>query len=135
MVLELRQNEKLLAKIFNVSDIKEGLHILGSPEDTLQVLSFKYKKGHNMRDHRHIPRARVVEKTQEAVVVFKGSVDVRTFGEGDRVVDQRKLVAGDVYISYSGGVGFTVLENNTIMLEFKPGHYLVHMDGEDRVLL
>jgi len=125
----------LLAKIIRLSDYKDGLDILTNKEDCIQVLTFNYRADHNMRAHKHIERHRTIQKTQEALVVLSGRVEVTTLGEDDKVIDVRILESGDTYVLFNGGVGYKVLKNGTKMLEIKPGHYLVTYDDEDRVLI
>jgi len=125
----------LVAIVANFNSFQEGISFYGKREDPMQVLAFRYNRDHVMRDHMHIPRDRVVHKTQEAVIVFKGRAEVRTFDERGKVLDVRNIGAGDIYMSYSGGVGYTVLENDTIMVEVKVGPYDIQSDDEDRRLL
>ena len=134
---EIKHNGKLLAVRDSIhSYCPLGLSFYGGKEDAIQVGKFRYDKGKKLRDHRHIVRPRVVEKTQEILIVFKGSVKVTTYSQtGKEIVDECLLLEGDYYISYYGGVGFDVLEDDTRMLEIKPGTYLVDNDDLERELL
>ena len=69
------------------------------------------------------------------VVVFSGKVEATTYTIEGTVVDQRILTAGDIYVSYAGGVGYHVLSEDTRMIEAKVGPYEVESDDEDRILL
>jgi len=135
---EIKEDGFTLAIVDNFNNFEKGLHFYGSKYDFLQVGSFCYNKDQVMRNHRHIFRPRVNIKTQEIVVVFSGSVEARTYSKEDgsnTLVDTCVLHAGDIYISYWGGCGFTVLENDTRMLEAKNGPYDVNDDNEDRELI
>ena len=133
---EIRYEGQLLAIVDSMANIKPGLSFYGSPHDFVQVGAFRYDDGKVLRDHRHISRPRQVDKTQEILIVMRGVVEVRTFTPtGCTVVDVRELRDGDFYISYHGGVGFTVRKDDTRMLEIKPGPYDVTNDDLERELL
>lgn len=133
---EIKHQGKLLAIVDSIAEIPPGLGFYGTAGDFLQVGKFRYDKDKKLRDHRHIVRQRLVEKTQEILIVLRGRVQATTFAEqGSIVVDSREIKAGEYYISYWGGVGFTVLEDDTRMLEVKPGPFNVSNDDEERELL
>jgi hypothetical protein len=131
----IEEGEKTLAIIDNVDNFKEGLFFYGSPLDYIQIGAFNYDEGKILNDHVHKFRPKLAHKTQEIMVVFSGAISVRTFGEDGELVSVHILKPGDFYISYWGGCGFTVLEDNTRMLEVKNGPHDVNNDDEDRILL
>lgn len=133
---EIKHGDTLLAIVDSSENFAPGLAFYGAKEDELQVGKFRYDEGKILRNHRHIKRVRTAQKTQEIMMVLKGSCLVRTFSEtGKDLVDTRKLQAGQFYISYRGGVGFTILEDDTRLLEVKNGPYVVASDDEERELL
>jgi len=125
----------LLAKIISAGEFKRGLDIVTDRGDYIQVLTMNYHIWHTIKAHRHTHRPRTVDKTQEAIVVLQGSVEVTTFGDDNKVVDVRLLKAGDIYILFNGGVEYRTTKNDTKMVEIKPGHYIVNSDDEDRELI
>jgi hypothetical protein len=133
---EIKFEGQVLAIIDSVANFKPGLSFYGTAKDFIQVGAFRYDKEKVLRDHRHIPRVRQVDKTQEILIVLRGAVEVRTFLPlGNKIVDVCELTAGEFYISYHGGVGFTVRSDDTRLLEIKPGPYDVKNDDEERELL
>jgi len=133
---EIKYEGQVLAIVDSVANFKPGLMFYGTTADFVQVGAFRYDAGKVLRDHRHIPRTRQIDKTQEILIVMQGSVQVRTFlPTGKKVVDVRELSAGEFYISYHGGVGFTVLSNDTRLIEIKPGPFNAANDDEERELL
>lgn len=135
-MIEIKDGDTLIATVENFSEFKPGLAFSGSKNDFLQIGKFRYDYGHHMRDHRHITRTRTTEQTQEALVVFQGALEARVYGvEGSEPIQVLKLVRGDIFTLYRGGVGFTVEDNDTIMAEFKNGPYDVESDDEDRELI
>lgn len=131
----LYHGDTKLATIDSVMNTQHGLSFLGDREDFLQIGKFRYDSGHIMRDHAHIDRERISRRTQEILIVFKGSCQVRIFDLDDKVAHVDTLVAGDYIVYYHGGIGFTVLEKDTIMMEIKNGPYDVQLDDEDRRLI
>jgi hypothetical protein len=133
---EIKYDDEVLAVICNFREIKYGLEFFGSHLDFIQVGGFRYDKGHELKNHIHISRPRLAERTQEIMIVFQGSCEVRTYTPKERrLISARMLNPGDFYISYQGGCGFTVQEDNTIMMEVKNGPYNVENDDEDRDLI
>ena len=126
---------KLLAIVDDVQNFKSGLGFYGSKDDLIQVAKFRYDHGKLMKDHKHITRERLIEKTQEVLIVFKGSCNYRIFDESDTLFVSGVLKSGQFLISYWGGVGYTVLEDDSIMMEVKLGPYDVKDDLEDKVLI
>lgn len=132
----IKYDDQILAIIDNFRNFEKGLNFFGTPEDFIQIGRFRYKKGKELRNHIHKLRPRVADKTQEIMIVFQGSCEVRTYTPIERrLLSARVLGPGDFYISYNGGCGFTIQENDTIMMEVKNGPYNVKSDDEDRDLL
>jgi hypothetical protein len=135
-MLEIKDGDVLIATVENFIEFEPGLSFSGTRGDFLQIGKFRYNYGHHMRDHRHIPRKRTTDRTQEALVVFQGALEARIYGvEGSEPIRIIKLLRGDILTLYRGGVGFTVEDNDTIMAEFKNGPYDVENDDEDRELI
>ena len=133
---EIKHKGKLLAIVDSINNFEPGLTFYGSKKNAIQVGAFWYNSGKILKDHRHIERKRKVNKTEEILIVLKGAVEVRTFSEkGKTVVDTRNLQAGEFYILYNGGVGYTVRANDTKLLEVKPGPYEVDDDDLERELI
>lgn len=134
-MIEIKHKDRLLAIVDSVDKFNPGLKFYGKEMDYIQVGAFRYGSGKILRDHKHIFRSKLANKTQEIMIVFKGSCEVRTFTESGDLWDRHTLHAGFFYISYWGGCGFTILEDDTIMMEIKNGPHDVNNDDEDRVLL
>jgi hypothetical protein len=134
---EIVHNENVLAVIDNTNaEYPYGLSFYGRRASAVQVGRFRYDKGRKLRDHRHIRRTRQIEKTQEILIVMHGSIKITTYAEtGKEIVDVATLVSGEYYILYDGGVGIEILEDDTRLLEVKPGTYEVDDDNLERELL
>ncbi len=136
MATSVYDDDKQLLAIFDgANSIKEGLNFYGNRGDYLQVGGFKYDNGKILRNHRHTNRPRTSILTQEVMVVLKGSCEALIFDMDDKLVYRQNLYAGQFVIVYLAGVGFKILEDDTVMIEAKNGPYIVDNDDEDRYLL
>jgi hypothetical protein len=125
---------KLLAIIDNIEGVPPGLNFYGSPQDSIQVVSFRHPKGKILRNHRHIIHSTPDKmRAQEVFIVFKGSAKVRIFDDNDSFIRECLLIKGAYCIIYSGGSGYTILEDDTKILEVKSGPFLG--SELDRVLI
>jgi hypothetical protein len=119
----------------NIENTPDGLHFYTEDINTIQFAGFRYNKGHVMRAHRHIFYDTEWEriKTQEVLVVWKGKVKLTIFNRDDKILTTFELNKGDFYISLFGGVRYDVLEDDTILMEFKTGPF--PGSEKDRILI
>jgi|TARA_R110001583_G_scaffold16196_6_gene65770 cupin fold WbuC family metalloprotein len=95
-----------------------------SPDDQyLQCAAKKLTKGTTFAPHRHNEMIRTTDITQEAWVFLSGRVAARFWDTDDKLIYETELGAGDAAIVFRGGHSFEVLEENTILYEFKTGPY------------
>ena len=79
-----------------------------------------------MRAHQHRwknPR-NSSNRTRESWVVIKGRIKVFLYDTDGSLLVEEIISDGDCTITFDGGHKFDVLEENTIMYEFKTGPYL-----------
>ena len=117
---------KLLHTIFYISDVvKERIDVIDG-DNQLQFSASEIVKGKKFRPHYHIPKK--IEYTevtsQEAWVVVKGRIKTTYYDINSKILSNEILNAGDVSITLQGGHTFEVLEEDTILYEFKTGPYL-----------
>ena len=104
----------------NVSAIRQDL----SPDgEYLQVATKKLAAGTTFAPHRHNELLREPDITQEAWVFLQGRVAARFWDIDDELIYETELGAGDVAVVFRGGHSFIVLEDDTILYEFKTGPY------------
>jgi len=95
-----------------------------SPQDQyLQCATKKLTKGTTFAPHKHNELIRTTNITQEAWVFLKGRVAARFWDIDDRLIYETELGEGDAAIVFRGGHSFEVLEEDTILYEFKTGPY------------
>lgn len=96
------------------------------PEDNfIQCSTLKMKKGTTFRPHKHIHKKRTYEKqiAQESWVVIRGRVMCSLYDIDDTIIARQILEAGDASYTLLGGHNYEVLENHTLVYEYKTGPY------------
>lgn len=115
----------------DTNEIDYGTTFYGSPEEKLQFSALRYKKGKIFQNHIHKYRPRTIERTQEAWIVLKGKVKVFVSDENKKIIHEQNMISGQFFISYKGGHGYEILEDETIVIENKLGDFVgVEADKE-----
>ena len=128
---EIILNGNRYAVFGDTNEIDYGTTFFGSPDEMLQFSALKYKKGKVFQNHVHKYRPRTVERTQESWIVLKGKVRVFVFDENKEKIHEQIMTAGQFFISYRGGHGYEILEDDTIVIENKLGDFIgVEADKE-----
>ncbi len=116
------QPETLLHIICYKDDISERTNV--SPdEEFLQVSAMKLNKGQTFKAHKHIFLERLTTITQESWLVLQGSVKCLLYDLDDKIIAERILKPGDCSVTFRGGHNYLILEEDTIVYEFKTGPY------------
>ena len=76
------------------------------------------------KPHKHIwkPRTRMII-AQESWIVIQGSVKCTFFDLNDQIIAEPILYPGDASFTLEGGHTYTILENDTLVYEYKTGPY------------
>lgn len=113
----------LLFAISKKEEITENRKDISPENEYLQCASKILSKGDNFHPHRHNILKRETDKTQEAWVFLSGKIKARFYDIDDTLYLETHLGAGDCAIVFNAGHGFEVVEDNTILYEFKTGPY------------
>ena len=113
----------LLFVINRRENISEDRQDLSPGEEYLQCATKQLTKGTTFAPHRHNELVRETNITQEAWVFLQGKVAARFWDIDDKLFYETELGAGDAAIVFRGGHSFEVLEDETILYEFKTGPY------------
>tara|TARA_Y100000593_G_scaffold10512_2_gene18964 strand:- start:7474 stop:7893 length:420 start_codon:yes stop_codon:yes gene_type:complete len=99
-------------------------HDLVDDEQFLQLAVLKYQKGKTFRPHKHVFKE-VPDQSiaQESWAVLKGKVKAIFYDEDDIIIAERILNEGDLSITLYGGHNYEIMEENTLVLEYKTGPY------------
>ena len=94
------------------------------PDEFLQLSSMNMKKGHTFEPHQHIWKDgedKVI--AQESWVVVKGSVECNFYDTDGTLLGKPILKQGDCSVTLGGGHTYLILEDNTLVYEYKTGPY------------
>jgi cupin fold WbuC family metalloprotein len=120
-----RVEEGKLLHIINRYYEIEGRTDVAPPNEFLQLATLKMEKGKTFRPHKHIwkpcPNGMII--AQESWVVIKGSVKVHLYDLDDELIEEIVIRQGDCSMTFEGGHTYTILEDDTVVYEYKTGPY------------
>ena len=116
--------EKLLHIVNRLSDITGRTDIV-PPDNYIQCSTLRLEKGKTFRPHKHITRDRTYPEliAQESWVIIKGSVKCILYDLDDTIISEPILYPGDASYTLYGGHNYEILEEGTIVYEYKSGKY------------
>ena len=105
--------------------IEDGFrrNVVGDKE-FIQLGAMQFDKGKTFAPHQHIWKAgeeKVI--AQESWVVIKGCVKCSLYDTDGTLLAEPILSVGDCSITLEGGHTYTILENDTLIYEYKTGPY------------
>ena len=113
----------LLHLIYRLNEVEGRTNIV--PDDEfLQLASLKMNKGQTFKAHKHIIHEKTTNIAQESWVVIRGSVKCVFYDLNDKIIGEYILKEGDCSMTFRGGHNYLILEDNTIVYEYKTGPYL-----------
>ena len=123
-----RVEEGKLLHIINRYDEIESRTDVAPTDEFLQLATLKMEKGKTFRPHKHIWKdnpsghfGKVI--AQESWVVIKGSVKVHLYDLDDELIEEIVINQGDCSMTFEGGHTYTILEEDTVVYEYKTGPY------------
>lgn len=115
---------RVLARIVRGGGWEDGLQFHSDDDDYVQVGTWRYPAGKELLTHYHNPVSRQVEKTQEVIYVVSGALEARILTEEGEQVKAVVLRTGDLLAVLHGAHGYTILEDDTRVVEMKNGPYV-----------
>ena len=119
-----RIDGRLLHVVNRISNFKNRTDVI--PEDNfLQCAILKMEKGKTFPPHKHITKNRHYPEqiAQESWVVIKGSVKCILYDLDDTIISEPVLYPGDASFTLYGGHTYKILEDDTLVYEYKTGPY------------
>jgi cupin fold WbuC family metalloprotein len=115
---------KLLHIVNRIANVKE-ITILIPDNNFIQCATLKMEKGKTFEPHKHITKDRhyPAQIAQESWVVIKGKVKCIFYDLDDTIIATPILEAGDASFTLYGGHTYEILEEDTIVYEYKTGPY------------
>jgi hypothetical protein len=124
-VIEVKDKEVVLARLITADgNWEDGLAFYSQPSDFIQVGTWKYDAGKELKAHIHNKVIRQVLFTQEVIYVKKGKIRAKIYNLTGKLISELTVGAGDTIVLLSGGHGYDIIENGTEVLEVKNGPYL-----------
>jgi len=115
---------KLLHIIQRVNDISQPRVDLIPAEQFIQCSTLKMKKGKTFKPHKHIWKNRKRDIiAQESWIVIRGSVKCIFYDLDNQIIATPILNPGDASFTLQGGHNYEILDDDTIVYEYKTGPY------------
>jgi cupin fold WbuC family metalloprotein len=116
--------DMLLHIIVRKEDFIPGRIDIVSEENFIQCSMLNLEKGKTFRPHKHIfkERTRTII-AQESWIVIQGSVKCVFYDIDDTIIAEPILNVGDASFTLEGGHNYLILEENTLVYEYKTGPY------------
>ena len=115
---------KLLHVVVRKEDLKPGRKDIISEEHFIQCSHLNMEKGKTFRPHRHIWKNRIRDViAQESWVVIQGKVQCIFYDLDNTILVKPILEPGDASFTLEGGHTYEILEDNTLVYEYKTGPY------------
>lgn len=117
-------SDKLLHVVVRKDDLKPGRKDIIPEEHFIQCSHLNMEKGKTFKPHRHIFKNRTRDViAQESWVVIQGSVKCIFYDLDDSILVEPTLYPGDASFTLEGGHNYEILEDNTLVYEYKTGPY------------
>jgi hypothetical protein len=117
--------DKLLHLINRFDEI-DGRTDIAPEEQFIQAATIKFPQGgKKFRAHQHIwkPSPSETVIAQESWVVIQGSVKVFMYDTDRTLLKEEVIRKGDCSMTFEGGHTYEILEDDTIVYEYKTGPY------------
>lgn len=116
--------ETILHMIVRKDDVVKGRTDIVPENNFIQCSLLKLDKGKTFNPHKHIWKERTNNViAQESWVVIKGSVKCIFYDLDDTLLSEHVLYEGDSSFTLQGGHNYLILEDDTIVYEYKTGPY------------
>jgi cupin fold WbuC family metalloprotein len=126
-----------MEKIFSIVDPKKLLHIVTRKEDItpgridivpednfIQCSMLNLENNKTFKPHKHVWKERTKNIiAQESWIVIQGSVKCILYDIDDTIIAEPILKPGDASFTLEGGHNYLILEDNTLVYEYKTGPY------------
>ena len=116
--------DKLLHIVVRKEDITEGRQDIVPEENFIQCSILNMPKDKTFRPHKHIFKERTRNViAQESWIVIQGRVQCIFYDTDDTIIATPVLEQGDASFTLEGGHNYYILEDNTLVYEYKTGPY------------
>lgn len=120
----IEHDGKIFTIIYRDEDWVKGLNFITPDDLFVQVGSWWYDKGKELQRHVHKDYERTAIRTMESVYVRRGSMKVTLYTEDKEYHSDFVLKEGELAVFAYGGHGYTILEDDTQIIESKNGPFV-----------
>jgi len=122
---EIKKDGVVLSRHITKEDIKPGLNFFSIDSDFIQVGVWgHYEKGKELKAHIHNAVNRIANRTYETLYIIKGCIEATIYDLEENFVDRLLVNQGDILVLLESGHGYTIKDDDTVVLEVKNGPYL-----------
>tara|TARA_A100000172_G_scaffold67905_1_gene47636 strand:+ start:128 stop:538 length:411 start_codon:yes stop_codon:yes gene_type:complete len=115
---------KLLHMVLRKEEVQtERLNVI-EDQEYLQLAAMRLQTGKTFKPHKHVVCIKETTIAQESWVVICGKVKATLYDLDDTVLSEEVLNAGDCSVTLYGGHTYEILEDDTVVYEYKTGPYL-----------
>lgn len=116
--------EKLLHIVVRKEDLQPGRTEVVQEDQFIQCALLNMPEGKTFRPHRHMFKERTRNViAQESWIVIQGSVKCTFYDIDNSILTEPILYPGDASFTLEGGHTYIILENDTLVYEYKTGPY------------
>jgi hypothetical protein len=110
--------------IVRKDDFKQGREDIVEENQFIQCSILQMEKGKTFKPHKHIWKERTRNViAQESWIVVQGSVKCIFYDIDDTLIAEPVLYPGDASFTLEGGHNYEILEDDTLVYEYKTGPY------------
>ena len=120
-----KQNPNVLLHLVKRFQEIQGRENVADDEQFLQLATLRMPKGQTFRPHQHIWKPVASDQciAQESWVVITGRVLVSFYDTDGTLLTQEEIGPGDCSMTFQGGHTYLILEDDTVVYEYKTGPY------------
>ena len=116
--------DKLLHIVVRKSDLKSGRTDVVPEDNFIQCAILNMENGKTFKPHKHIWKERNQNViAQESWIVIQGTVKCIFYDIDDQIIATPILNPGDSSFTLEGGHTYEILEDDTLVYEYKTGPY------------
>ena len=116
--------DQLLHIIVRKDDLTPGRVEVVPENHFIQCALLNMEEGKTFKPHKHIWKERTRDViAQESWIVVQGSVRCTFYDTDNKIIAEPILTPGDASFTLEGGHTYTILEDDTLVYEYKTGPY------------
>lgn len=125
LLIKSKIADKILHLVCRLEEFTEDRTEIVSPDQFIQCAFLRLSEGKSFRPHKHIWKTPHYEKAiaQESWVVIRGKVKVFFYDTDGVLLETHILNSGDASFTLEGGHTYEILEDDTLVYEYKTGPY------------